>query len=63
MSPHERLARALREAADAVEEIASGKPKTRRHRGPVRVDHPELDEETKAIARAQLRRAGLVKVG
>lgn len=63
MTAHERLARALREAADAVEEIASGKSKPRRHRGPVRVEHSELDDATKAMARAQLRRNGMVKVG
>ena len=63
MTAHERYVRALREAAAAYEEAHCGKVRPRRHRGPVRVEHPELDEGTKAIARAQLRRAGLVKVG
>jgi hypothetical protein len=63
MSPHERYVRALREAADAYEEANCGKSRPRRHRGPVRVEHGPIDEGTRAIARAQLRRAGLVKVG
>jgi excisionase family DNA binding protein len=62
MAAYYRLAHALREAADAVEEIASGKPKQRRHRGPVRVEHGPLDEQTLGTARAVLRRAGLVPV-
>ena len=63
MTPHERLARALREAADAVEELGGTRQKPRRHRGPVRVDHGPIDETTRAQARVHLRRAGLVKVG
>jgi hypothetical protein len=57
-----RLARALREAADAVEEIATGKVKPRRHRGPVRVDGAPTDEKSDAIATLKLRRAGLVPI-
>ena len=62
MTAHERLARALREAAAAVEELGGAKVKPRRHRGPVRVEHEPIDEQTRAVARAQLRRAGLVSV-
>ena len=63
MTAHERYVRALREAAAAYEEAHCGKVRPRRHRGPVRVEHEPIDEQTKAVARAQLRRAGLVKVG
>lgn len=62
MNAHERYVRALREAADAYEEANCGRVRPRRHRGPVRVEHEPIDEQTKAVARAQLRRAGLVSV-
>jgi len=62
VTPHERLARALREAADAVEELGGTRQKPRRHRGPVRVEGAETDEKSDAIAAVKLRRAGLVQV-
>jgi len=43
-----RLARALRDAADAVEEIAAGKVRKPRHRGPIALS---AEEQAEADAR------------
>lgn len=62
MTPEQRFLRALRDAADAYEEIVAGKRRKPRHRGPVRADGPEPTPAIRAQALAHLGRAGVVRV-
>lgn len=68
MTPHQRFVRALRDAADAYEEIACGKAKRPRRRGPIGPvagveATPEERAEANAILDRTLPRAGLRRLG
>jgi len=63
MTPHQRFVRALRDAADAYEEIACGKAKKPRRRGPIGPVGVEASPEDRArvaaIVDKSLARAGI----